>query len=64
MTRAIKSRKIIWAGHVARMGAMRNAYNVLVENRKGRRHSEDLCADGRITLRGILKKYVLCDIVD
>jgi hypothetical protein len=27
--RVIKSRRIMWAGHVARMGEMRNAYNIL-----------------------------------
>jgi hypothetical protein len=33
----IKSMRIIWAGHVARMGEMRNAYNILVgkPKRKG-----------------------------
>jgi hypothetical protein len=28
--RMIKSRSMRWAGHVARMGEMRNAYNILV----------------------------------
>jgi hypothetical protein len=27
----IKSRRITWAGHEARMGEMRNAYRILVE---------------------------------
>jgi len=33
----IKSRRIIWAGHVAQMGQMGNAYNILVgkPKRKG-----------------------------
>jgi hypothetical protein len=30
--RVIKSRRMRWAGHVAHMGKMRNAYNILVEN--------------------------------
>jgi hypothetical protein len=29
--RVMKSKSIIWAGHVARMGEMRNAYKILVE---------------------------------
>jgi hypothetical protein len=28
--RVIKSRSVRWAVHVARMGAMRNAYNILI----------------------------------
>jgi hypothetical protein len=27
--RVVKSRRMIWAGHVARMGRMRNAYSIL-----------------------------------
>jgi hypothetical protein len=34
--RVIKSRKIGWAGHVAHMGEMRNAYRILVGNPKGK----------------------------
>jgi hypothetical protein len=34
--RMIKSRRIRWAGHVARMGERRNAYTILVGNPKGR----------------------------
>jgi hypothetical protein len=39
--RMIKSRRMRWAGHVARMGEMRNAYRILVGKRPlGRpRHS-------------------------
>jgi hypothetical protein len=33
----IKSRKMRWAGHVARMGAKRNAYRILVGNPEGKR---------------------------
>jgi hypothetical protein len=36
--RMIKSRRIRWAGHVARMGKKRNAYGILVENRKEKNH--------------------------
>jgi hypothetical protein len=44
----IKSRRMRWAGHVARMGEARGVYRVLV----GRR--EDLEVGGRITLRWTL----------
>jgi hypothetical protein len=33
----IKSRRIRWAGHMARMGERRVAYRVLVERSEGRR---------------------------
>jgi hypothetical protein len=33
----IKVRRMIWAGHVARMGEMRGAYNILVGRPEGRR---------------------------
>jgi hypothetical protein len=39
--RQIMSRRMKWAGHVARMGEERNVYKVLWENHKGRYHLED-----------------------
>jgi hypothetical protein len=33
----IKSRRMIWAGHVARMGPKRNAYRILVRKPEGKR---------------------------
>jgi hypothetical protein len=33
----IKSRRMRWAGHVARMGEKRNAYRILVGNPEGKR---------------------------
>jgi hypothetical protein len=33
--RVIKSRTVRWAGHVARMSAVRNAYNVLFRKPEG-----------------------------
>jgi hypothetical protein len=33
----IKSRRITWAGHVARIGKMRNAYSILVGKPEGKR---------------------------
>jgi hypothetical protein len=35
--RQIKSRRLRWAGHVARMGEGRNVYGVLVEKPEGKR---------------------------
>jgi hypothetical protein len=35
--RVIKTRRMRWAGHVARMGEMRGAYNILVGRPEGRR---------------------------
>jgi hypothetical protein len=37
MIRIIKSRKMRWAGHVARMGEKRNAYRILVGTPEGKR---------------------------
>jgi hypothetical protein len=38
--RIIKSRRIRWAGHAARMGEKRNAYRLLVGNPEGKRPLE------------------------
>jgi hypothetical protein len=35
--RIIKSRRMRWAGHVARIGAKRNAYRILVGKLEGKR---------------------------
>jgi len=37
MITVIKSRRIRWVGHVARLEAMRNAYNILVGKSEGKR---------------------------
>ena len=39
--RMIKSRRMRWAGHVARMGERRRVYRVLVGKSEGRSHLED-----------------------
>jgi hypothetical protein len=33
--RIIKSRRMIWMGHVPNMGEVRNAYRILIEKPKG-----------------------------
>jgi hypothetical protein len=38
--RTIRSRKLNWTGHVARMGKRRSSYTVLVGKRQGRRPLE------------------------
>jgi hypothetical protein len=37
IVRVIKARRMRWAGHVASMGEMRGAYNILVGTPEGRR---------------------------
>jgi hypothetical protein len=37
IVRVIKSRRMRWAGHVARMGEMRGVYRILVEKPEGKR---------------------------
>jgi len=47
----VKSKRMIWAGHVARMGQRRGAYRVLVGKPEGKRPLGRPRLDGRITLR-------------
>jgi hypothetical protein len=55
--RQIKSRRLKWAGHVARMGEERNVYRVLVGKTEGKRplgRPRRGCKNGiRMDLRGI-----------
>ena len=53
----IKSRRMRWAGHVARMGERRGIYRVLVVKPEGKRPLEDPGVDGRIILRWIFRKW-------
>jgi hypothetical protein len=46
--RQIKSRRMRWAGHVARMGEDRKVYKVLVGSPKEEDHLEDQGVDGRM----------------
>jgi hypothetical protein len=54
--RLIKSRRIIWTGHVELMVEMIKAYKILVGIPDGRDHSEDLDVDVRIILEWIFGK--------
>jgi len=55
--RVIKSRRMSWAGHVARMGERRGVYRVLVEKPEGKEHLGDTGVDGRIIIRWIFRKW-------
>jgi hypothetical protein len=46
--RQIKSRRMRWAGHVARMGEGRNVYRVWWESPMEKDHLEDQGVDGRM----------------
>jgi hypothetical protein len=55
IVRVIKSRKMRWAEHVARMGERRGVYSWW-GNMGERDHSRDPGVDGRIILRWIFRK--------
>jgi hypothetical protein len=52
----IKSRRMRWTGHVARLGERRGVYRVLVGKREGKRRL-DPGVDGKIILRWIFRKW-------
>jgi hypothetical protein len=54
--RVITSRRMRWAGHVARMVEGRGVYRVLVWRPEVRGHWEDLDICGRITIRWTLER--------
>jgi hypothetical protein len=60
----IKSRRMRWAGHVARMGEKRNAYRILVGKPEGKRHWEDLDEGGWTISRWILERWDDVDWID
>jgi hypothetical protein len=49
--RMIKSRRVRWEGHVARMGEKRNAYRMLVGKPEGKRPLEDQDVGGWAILK-------------
>jgi len=55
--RVIKSRRMRWAGHVARMGEGKGVFKVLVGKPKGKRPLGRPGADGRIIVRWIFRKW-------
>jgi len=54
--RVMKSIRMRWVGHVARMGERRGVYRVLVGKPEGKNHLGDPGVDGRIILRCIFRK--------
>jgi hypothetical protein len=56
IVRVVKSRRMRWAGHVARLGDERGVHRVLVGKPEGNSHWGDPDVDGRIILRW--SKYV------
>jgi hypothetical protein len=56
--RLMKSSRMRWAGHVARMGEGRNGYRVLVGKRKEKNHLEDQGVDGRMGSKWTLGRLV------
>jgi hypothetical protein len=55
--RVIKSRRVRWVGHVARMGREEVHTAFLWGNLRERDHLEDPNVDGRIILKWIFKKW-------
>ena len=55
--RVIKSRRMKWAGHVARMGERRGVHRDLVGKPEGKNHLGDPGVDGRIILRWLFRKW-------
>ena len=57
IVRVIKSRRMRWAGHVARMGEERGRIGSWWGNRRGRDHWRDLGVDGWIILGWISRRW-------
>jgi hypothetical protein len=54
----IKSRRMRWAGHVARMGEGRNMYRVLVGKPEGKSLLKDQGVDGSMGLKWTLGRLL------
>jgi hypothetical protein len=63
IVKVIKSRRMRWEGHTARINRREMYTTVLSENLKGRDHSVDLRVDGKIRLEYISKE-IRCECVD
>jgi len=57
IVRVIKSRKMRWVGHVARMGSGEVYTGFWSENLKNRDHLENPCVDEKILLKWIFRKW-------
>jgi len=64
LIRVIKSRRMRWAGHVARMGRGKAYTGVWWGNLKKRDHLGDPGVDGRIILGWIFRKWDVGDGLD
>jgi len=60
IVRVIKSRRMRWAGHVARMGEERGCLGSWWGNRRERDHWGDLGVEGWIILGWISRRYDVC----
>jgi hypothetical protein len=56
--RQMKSRRMRWAGHVARMVEGRNVYRVLVGKPEGKYHLKDQGVDGRMGSKWTLERLI------
>jgi hypothetical protein len=57
IVRVVKSRRMRWAGHVARIGDGRGVHRILVGNMRERDLWGDTDVDGRVILRWIFRKW-------
>jgi len=62
IVRVMKSRRMIWAEHVARTGERRGVYRVMVGKPGGKNHLVDPGVDERIILRWIFRKWDVGDM--